>query len=418
MMEHLGTLLGSSLAQGSALAILIAFLFGVFVGFTPCVYPVLPITIAYIGRASRGSRLNALLYSLVYVLGMAVVYSAIGIIAALLGSQIGKLWSNGWVLLVLANFFLALALWQLGVIRLPTPQFMTGGGERRSGLLGALGVGAASGLIVGPCTLPGLAAMLALIQTGVGEGGSLGALLFGATAMFAYSLGLGSLIIICGVFSGILANMPKSGKWLATIEKVFAVLLILVAEFFLIYLGQSANFPLLSGITYRAKAPQVVPSSPSAAIEPGVEISTVKASVGAPAPGWALQDTDGKPARLEDYRGKKGVVMVFFSTWCAACMEEVPELIAFQQKYGTGGVDVVGVGIDQPLHTLKRFVEDARVNYRVVVDADSKVADLYGVTGVPLVVAVDSAGTVRFIGHALPKDKEALVRNLQPSGSR
>ena len=73
-----------------------------------------------------------------------------------------------------------------------------------------------------------------------------GNVLFGAAAMLAYALGMGSLIIICGTFSGFLAALPRSGRWLNVVEKVFAVLMILVAEFFLIYLGQNANFPLLS----------------------------------------------------------------------------------------------------------------------------------------------------------------------------
>jgi cytochrome c-type biogenesis protein len=239
--EHLRT----SLQGGSTFAIVAAFAFGVFVGFTPCVYPILPITVAYIGSIARGSKLNGFLYSLVYVLGMAIVYSTIGVITALAGGQIGVIWNNGWVLLALANLFILLALWQLKVIQIPLPQIIRGAGPRRSGALGALLVGGASGLVVGPCTLPGLAGMVTLIGA---HGGSAGSLIFGAAAMFAYSLGLGSLAVICGTFSGILTNLPRSGAWLNAIEKTFAILLILVAECFLIYLGQNAKFPLLSSL--------------------------------------------------------------------------------------------------------------------------------------------------------------------------
>ena len=232
---------------GSIFAILGAFAFGVFVGFTPCVYPILPITVTYIGSIARGSKLNGFIYSLIYVLGMAIVYSTIGVITAITGGQIGRIWNNGWVLLALANFFMLIALWQLKVIRIPVPQIIRGAGPRRSGALGALLVGGASGLVVGPCTLPGLAAMVTLIGVSA-HGGSTGALIFGAVAMFAYSLGLGSLAIICGTFSGILANLPRSGTWLNVIEKAFAILLIVVAECFLIYLGQNAEFPLLNSL--------------------------------------------------------------------------------------------------------------------------------------------------------------------------
>jgi thiol:disulfide interchange protein DsbD len=422
MIEQFGTLLKTFLEQGSALAILFAFLFGVFVGFTPCVYPVLPVTVSYIGRASRGSKLNGFLYSLVYVLGMALVYAVIGIVAAMAGSQVGKLWSNGWVLLALANLFILLALWQLNVIHIPVPQFVSGGGERRSGFLGALAVGAASGLIVGPCTLPGLAAVLALIQAGVREGGSAGSALFGAAAMFAYSLGLGSLIMICGTFSGFLANLPKSGKWLGVVEKVFAVLMILAAEFFLIHLGQSANFPLLgrglaagdvkastsvstSEATTAGRAPAPAPSS-AGPTTPGGE-----------APAWTLNDLEDKSVSLADYRGRKGVLMVFFATWCPSCMEEVPHLIAFREKYKARNVELIAVGVDQPAHTFRRFAAEAKVNYRVVVDGGSVVTQRYGVTGIPHIVGIDAGGTIRYVDHVLPKDLDAFVATLEAGGT-
>ena len=245
--ESLGNAVSNALQTGSLLAVGIAFLFGVFVGFTPCVYPVLPLTVSYIGSISRGGKLNGFLFSLVYVLGMALVYCAVGVTTALAGGFLGSLWSNGWFLLALANFFILLALWQFGVIRLPVPQFLQRGGSRKSGMLGALGVGAAAGFVVGPCTLPGLAAMVTLIQKGAQEG-TFRSVLFGASVMFAYSLGMGSLVLICGTFSGLLASLPHSGKWLSVIEKLFAILMILIAEFFLIYLGQSAQFPFLSGL--------------------------------------------------------------------------------------------------------------------------------------------------------------------------
>jgi thiol:disulfide interchange protein DsbD len=247
ILESFNNAVSESLRAGSPVAIGIAFLFGVFVGFTPCVYPVLPLTVSYIGSISRGGRLNGFLFSLVYVLGMALVYCAVGIVTVLAGGFLGSLWSNGWLLLALANFFILLGLWQLGVIKVPVPQFLQRGGSRKGGALGALAVGAASGLVIGPCTLPGLAAMVALVQQGAREGAG-GSVVYGVAVMFAYSLGLGSLVLICGTFSGLLASLPRSGRWLAVTEKVFAALMILIAEFFLIYLGQNARFPFLANM--------------------------------------------------------------------------------------------------------------------------------------------------------------------------
>ncbi len=406
----LGEHLSASLQAGSLFAILAAFALGVFVGFTPCVYPILPITVACIGSIARGSKLNGFIYSLVYVLGMAIVYSTIGVITAITGGQIGRIWNNGWVLLALANFFMLLALWQLKVIRISVPQIIQGAGPRRRGALGALLVGGASGLVVGPCTLPGLAAMVTLIGAHA-RGGSAGSLIFGAAAMFAYSLGLGSLAIVCGTFSGILTNLPRSGAWLNAIEKAFAILLIVVAECFLIYLGQNAKFPLLSSLG--------APNTPAAAgtsAAPAAPRAGGGASVGSPAPGWRLNDLEGNPVALGDYRGKKGVLMAFFATWCAACMEEVPSLIAFQSRYTDRPVELIGVDNDQPARVVKRFAEARKVNYKLVLDPDGTVAAAYGVVGFPTFVGIDAAGTIRYVGNVLPGDLDALVRQLETGG--
>ena len=406
----LGEHLSASLQAGSVFAILAAFAFGVFVGFTPCVYPILPITVAYIGSIARGDKFNGFIYSLIYVLGMAIVYSTIGVITAITGGQIGRIWNNGWVLLALANFFMLLALWQLKVIQFSVPQIVSGAGPRRRGALGALLVGGASGLVVGPCTLPGLAAMVTLIGAHA-RGGSAGLVIFGAAAMFAYSLGLGSLAIVCGTFSGILTNLPRSGAWLNAIEKTFAILLILVAECFLIYLGQNARFPLLSSLT----APNT-PAAAGIAPTPATPGAGRGAAVGSPAPDWRLSDPEGKPVALADYRGKKGVLMAFFATWCAACMEEVPSLIAFQSSYADRRVELIGVDNDQPAHVVKQFAEARKVNYKLVLDPDGTVARAYGVAGFPTFVGIDAAGTIRYAGNVLPGDLDALVKQLETGG--
>jgi thiol:disulfide interchange protein DsbD len=405
--EHLRT----SLQSGSIFAVLAAFAFGVFVGFTPCVYPILPITVAYIGSIARGSKINGFIYSLIYVLGMAIVYSAIGVITAITGSQIGRIWNNGWALLALANFFIFLALWQLKVIQISMPQIIQSASPRRRGALGALLVGGASGLVVGPCTLPGLAAMVTLVGASA-RAGSAGSLIFGAAAMFAYSLGLGGLVIVCGTFSAILTNLPRSGAWLNAVEKTFAMLLIAVAECFLIYLGQNAKFPLLSSLT-APNTPAAVGISPA----PATARTGSGAVVGNPAPDWRLNDLAGKPVALGDYRGKKGVLMAFFATWCAACMEEVPGLTAFQSRYDGRPVELIGVDYDQPAQVVKQFAEARKVNYKLVLDPDGAVATAYGVVGFPTFVGIDAAGTIRYVDNALPGDLDPLVKQLETGGA-
>jgi len=221
--------------QGSlVLAFLAAYVGGVLTSFTPCVYPVIPITIAYIGAHGSSSKGKGFLLSLVYVLGMAVVYTFLGGFAALTGRLFGQIQSNPWVYLVVANVCIVMGLSMLGVFMLsiPMPQFLAGAGRRggKKGIIGSFFVGALSGLIVGPCTAPILAVLLSLVATGQN-------VVFGMSLMFVFALGLGTLLIIIGTFAKLLAGIPKSGTWMTKINSVFGIILLLMGEYFLIKAG-------------------------------------------------------------------------------------------------------------------------------------------------------------------------------------
>jgi cytochrome c-type biogenesis protein len=221
--------------QGSLiLAFLAAYVGGVLTSFTPCVYPVIPITIAYIGAHGSSSKGKGFVISLFYVLGMAVVYTFLGGLAALTGRLFGQIQSNPWVYLVVANICIVMGLSMLGVfmISIPVPRFLAGGGEReeKRGIIGSFFVGAVSGLIVGPCTAPILAVLLSLVATGQ-------RIVLGMSLMFVFALGLGTLLIIIGTFAKLLAGIPKSGMWMTRINKVFGIVLLLMGEYFLIKAG-------------------------------------------------------------------------------------------------------------------------------------------------------------------------------------
>ncbi len=221
--------------QGSLLlAFLAAYVGGVLTSFTPCVYPVIPITIAYIGAHGSRSKGKGFVISLVYVLGMAVVYTFLGGLAALTGKLFGQIQTNPWIFFVVANICIVMGLSMLGVfmISIPVPQFLTGagrGGEKR-GLIGSFFIGAVSGLIVGPCTAPILAVLLSLVATGQ-------RVVLGMSLMFVFAFGLGTLLIIIGSFAKLLTGIPKSGMWMTRINRVFGVILLLMGEYFLIKAG-------------------------------------------------------------------------------------------------------------------------------------------------------------------------------------
>ena len=281
MLQALKDSLDAYIQAGSILAVAVAFLIGVLVGFTPCVYPVLPITVATIGQVAKGKKLNGLFYSLVYVAGMAIVYCVVGVVTVLLGGQIGALWGNGWFLLAIGLVFLVVSLWMFHVLTLPVPQFIKGG-SRRGGIAGTLGIGMASGLVVGPCTVPGLAVVLTLVAKAA-ETRSAGAFLFGAVIMLAYSIGLGSLVVLCGTFSGFLASLPRSGKWLNAVEKTFATLMLVVALFFVMSAGETGQLPTMADLlAFSASSPQPAPQPQPAPPKPGPAPDTSSQPLPAP----------------------------------------------------------------------------------------------------------------------------------------
>ena len=141
------------------------------------------------------------------------------------------------------------------------------------------------------------------------------------------------------------------------------------------------------------------------------------ATVGNPTPDWKLNDLDGNPVKLSDFRAKKGVLLVFFAIWCPYCMEEVPRLIAFQNAYKGRSVELIGVDLDQPAQVVKRFAEERKINYKLLLDPGGNVATAYGVVGIPTLVGIDATGTVRYIANGLPEDLNALVKQLEAVGA-
>lgn len=241
-MSGLTSNLQEYLSAGSLLVYPAAFVAGLLISFTPCVYPVIPIQLGFIGGqtaaaqgGSRGGRvsLRGFTLSVLFVTGMAVVYAALGAFASLTGTLFGQWAASPWVYVLIGNVVLALALSMLDVFQLPTQQFLTSWNPERKGkgYLSAVLLGAASGLVVGPCTAPALGAALAYV-------GAQGNVVFGISVLFVFALGMGALMIALGTFSGALAAMPRSGQWMVRVKKAFGVLMIFIAEYLLLQAGQ------------------------------------------------------------------------------------------------------------------------------------------------------------------------------------
>ena len=224
----------SCLLGSPVLALGAAFAGGFLASLSPCVYPMIPIISVHVGSRNAGakSRARSFQLSLGYVFGMAAVYALLGMIAALTGGLFGQIASSPWALLLVANMLMLLGLNSLEVI--PFPALLSGRFREPAaqGMLGAFLVGAASGLVASPCISPVLLGLLTFVATGH-------SVVYGGSLLFVFSLGMGVLLVVAGTFSGLAARLPKPGPWMLGVKKFLGVLMLILAEYYLIKAGQA-----------------------------------------------------------------------------------------------------------------------------------------------------------------------------------
>jgi len=229
-MEQLVNGMEAYLKASVTMSFVAAFLGGVLASATPCVYPMVPITASFVGSSNLGgSKVRGFVLSLFYVLGLSLTYSALGMVAALTGSLFGEIGTNPWAYFFVANVIIILGLGMLDVFTIPV--ISLGGAGRPTGVLGVLLVGMASGFVAGPCTAPVMGVLLAYVATTQN-------VLLGGGLLFAFSFGMGLLLMVVGTFSGILAALPRSGFWMVKVKKSLGVIMIALGEYFLIKMGQ------------------------------------------------------------------------------------------------------------------------------------------------------------------------------------
>ncbi|MBN2109156.1 MAG: sulfite exporter TauE/SafE family protein [Deltaproteobacteria bacterium] len=231
-MEELLSQLNTYLQGAPLLALPAAFLAGVLTSFTPCIYPLIPITVGIIGAKSSQTRKRGFILSLMYVLGLALVYAALGAFAALSGKLFGQISTNMWTFLLVGNLFFLFGLSMLDVFSLELTFLQKWSPSAKgTGLLTALLFGGVSALIAGPCTTPVLGTLLAFVASRQN-------VMLGFTMLFLFAFGMGFLLIIVGTFTGLLSTIPRSGAWMITIKKAFGFLMIGLGEYFILKAGQ------------------------------------------------------------------------------------------------------------------------------------------------------------------------------------
>lgn len=220
------------------IALPLVFMGGVLTSLTPCIYPMIPITAAVVGGQTIGGaahpRRMALVLSLSYAVGLAAVYATLGLIAGLTGSLFGSISSNPWAYFTMANVLMlaALAMFDVIPVRLPASWMQRAATAGTGGrVAGTFAMGAASGLVAAPCSAPIMVGVLAWVSTTQSAG-------LGFLYLFVFSLGMTTLLIVIGLSAGAVSSLPRSGVWMTWIKRAFGLVMLGVAEYYLIKMGQ------------------------------------------------------------------------------------------------------------------------------------------------------------------------------------
>jgi cytochrome c biogenesis protein CcdA len=199
-MESILNQLSQSFTENPLLAYLGVFLGGIISSSSPCVLATIPLVIGYVGGYSEGNRRKALLYSLVFILGLSFTFTVLGAIASLIGGLFGGI-SRTWYFII-GGMSIAIGLHLIGIysLNIPIPVHLQ---PKRRGIIGALLLGALFGIVSSPCATP----VLALILTFVA---SKGEVIYGTSLLFVYAIGHCALIFLAGTAAGFVENFVQS----------------------------------------------------------------------------------------------------------------------------------------------------------------------------------------------------------------
>ncbi|MFW5875797.1 MAG: protein-disulfide reductase DsbD family protein [Myxococcota bacterium] len=225
VLGDLGTEFRVALEGGSFLVALgLIFLAGLATSLTPCVYPMIAITVSVFGARQAKSKVEAALLSTAFVGGIAALFTPLGVLSALTGMAFGSPLANPWVVGFLVVLFLAMGLSMFGAFELNLPPALQNRLAQVGGVgyKGAFVIGLVAGVIAAPCTGPVLAVLLSWVGTTRDAG-------FGALSLFVYSMGLGLLFWVVGTFA---VSLPKSGRWLEGVKSAFGVIMLVLAVYF------------------------------------------------------------------------------------------------------------------------------------------------------------------------------------------
>jgi thiol:disulfide interchange protein DsbD len=356
------------------------FIGGLALNLTPCVYPLIPITIGYFGGQSEGKTSRLVMMGLLFVVGLAITYSVIGVVTALSGSLFGSLLQNTYVILLIALIFLVLSLSMFGVYEFKLPDSLVNkAGGAKSGMFGAFFMGLTMGIVAAPCIGPFVIGLVTYVA-------AKGDPLFGFILFFDLAIGLGFPYLLLAIFSGKIKKLPRAGEWMESVKHIFGFLLIGMAIYFInpilpknlqgyplpIFMILAALYLILfDKLANRIKGFRIFK----------IVFSIILVIVAV----YALVPSNKKSIGWQHYKpeivsssfsGSKGMIIDFYADWCIPCKE----------------LDANTFSDDRVIVLANNFVALKADMTKSLSPEVESLRNKYNIVGVPTVLIIDSKG--------------------------
>jgi thiol:disulfide interchange protein DsbD len=365
-------------SQGLLIGLLLVFLGGLALNLTPCVYPLIPITVGYFGGQSEGSTTKLFFMGILFILGLAVTYSAIGVVTSLTGAIFGALLQNPIVILIIVGIMLALSLSMFGVYEFKLPDGLVNkAGGAKAGLFGAFFMGLTMGIVAAPCIGPFVLGLVTYVATKQDP-------FFGFLLFFVLAVGLGTPYLFLAVFSGKIKNLPRAGEWMDAVKHIFGFILIGMALYFLLPLLPKEISGYVLPVFMIGTAIYLLFFEKLADKVKGFKIFKIVFSIIIMAIGvYALIPSETKSVDWQPFTedalteiSGRGVIIDFYADWCIPCKEldaltfSDPDVIELSKEFETYKADLT--------KSLSPEVESLRERFKIV--------------GVPTVLILNSKG--------------------------
>ena len=365
-------------SQGLLIGLLLVFLGGLALNLTPCVYPLIPITVGYFGGQSEGSTTKLFFMGILFILGLAVTYSAIGVVTSLTGAIFGALLQNPIVILIIVGIMLALSLSMFGVYEFKLPDSLVNkAGGAKGGLFGAFFMGLTMGIVAAPCIGPFVLGLVTYVATKQDP-------FFGFLLFFVLAVGLGTPYLFLAVFSGKIKNLPRAGEWMDAVKHIFGFILIGMALYFLLPLLPKEISGYVLPVFMIGTAIYLLFFEKLADKVKGFKIFKIVFSILILAMGvYALIPSDTNSVEWKPFTedalteiSGRGVIIDFYADWCIPCKEldlltfSDPDVIELSKEFETYKADMT--------KSLSPEVESLRERFKII--------------GVPTVLILNSKG--------------------------